>query len=49
MAEALRDLEMAMWADPSFAVAGICADAGLSCVLDAAFDFASAQAQTNCA
>lgn len=43
VAYALSDLQVAMWADPGLAIIGIRTDAGLSCVLDAALDFASAQ------
>lgn len=47
VADALSDLKVAMWADPGFAVIGIRSDAGLSCVFDAALDFASTKAQSN--
>jgi hypothetical protein len=44
VADALSDLQVAMWADPGLAVISIRTDAGLCCVLDAALDFASAKA-----
>ena len=44
VANALGDLQVAMWADPGLAIIGIRTDAGLGCVLDAALDFASAKA-----
>jgi hypothetical protein len=47
VAYALSDLQVAMWADPGFAIIGVRPDAGLGCVLDAALDFASAKAESN--
>jgi hypothetical protein len=44
VANALGDLQVAVWADPGLAIIRIRTDAGLSCVLDAALDFASAKA-----
>lgn len=41
---ALADLEVAMWADPGFAVICVRADAGLGCVLDTALDLAASKA-----
>jgi len=38
VANPLNNLEVAMWADPSFGFISICADAGLRCVFDTTFD-----------
>jgi hypothetical protein len=45
--DALGDLQVAMWANPGLSVIGICTDAGLRGVLDAALDFRSSQAKTH--
>jgi hypothetical protein len=45
--DALGDLQVAMWANPGLTVIGICADAGLGGVLDAALNFRSPQAKSH--
>lgn len=42
--DALADLEVAIWADPGFAVICIRTDAGLGGVLDTALDLAASKA-----
>jgi hypothetical protein len=37
--QALRNVEVAIWADPGFIFFGICANAGLNCVFNAALEF----------
>ena len=43
----LADLQVTMWADPGFAVVGICADAGLGCVFNSTLNFAAAKPKAN--
>ncbi len=43
VADSLADLQVAMRADPGFAIVGISTDAGLGGVLDPALDFAAAK------
>ena len=45
--DALGDLQVAMWANPGFAIVCIRTDAGLRGVFDSAFDFRSSQAKTH--
>jgi hypothetical protein len=45
--DALGDLQVAVWAHPGFTVVCIGADAGLSRVLDTAFDLGSTQTKSN--
>jgi hypothetical protein len=44
VAEAFGYLQVAVWADPGFSVVCVCANARLSGVLDAAFEFGSSNA-----
>lgn len=39
--DALVDLQVAMWANPGFTVVGVCTDAGLGGVFNAALDFSA--------
>lgn len=41
VAHAFADLQVAVRADPGFAVVGVCADAGLRCVVDASLGLAA--------
>ena len=43
VADSLADLQVAMRADPGFAIVGISADAGLRGVFDSALDFTAAK------
>ena len=47
VADALADLKMAVRADPSLAVIGVCTDAGLGCVFDTPFDVAATEPEAN--
>ena len=48
VADALGDLQVAVWADPGLAIVGVCSDAGLRCVVHASLSLAATQAKTHC-
>jgi hypothetical protein len=41
VADALADLQVAVWADPSLAIVSVCSDAGLGCVVHASLRLAT--------
>ena len=41
VANALADLQVAVWADPGLAIVGVCSDAGLGCVVHASLSLAA--------
>lgn len=47
MTQALADLQVAVWANPGFAVVGVRANAGLGDVVNASFDFAATQPESD--